>query len=232
MARRRMVRPLDEEAEKTRLARLRASAAKAVAAQSRTRGYKLTFSGEEVKHQTETIEALMVAGIQHTKIVSSVARPIAPGTNGLGITKTRALKLIGRIDAKWAHEDLERRATWKSTVMRRILGQIQACQGKRGRADPNNPESPIVWIEKPNHSAIIRYENLLADIQGTREPLQVDVNVQVAESLVAVFSNYSLEKLTKLRDRALEKRKLATAYLMEHPEVRAETITVKGEPVP
>ena len=85
------------------------------------------------------------------------------------------------------------------------------------------------WIEKPNHSAIVRYENLLADIQGTREPLQVDVNVQVAESLVAVFSSYSLEKLQSMRARALEKKQYAMLYLHEHPEVEPLTITVEAD---
>lgn len=175
------------------------------------------YTLEEVRRQLDFVEGLLVLGAMESAIVGQAVRT-------LGIPKYRAKVLIQRIVARWEDENRLHSGANRNAAVRRTLKQIQNCQGRR---DPRNPN---VWLEKPNHLAIIRYEEHLAKLQGTYAPIEVDVKVANAEVLMAVFSRYSVDDLKRLRERAAAKKLLASKYLEEHPEERA-TIDVEGRAV-
>jgi len=186
-------------------------------------GRKVVYSVEEVRRQLDFIEGLMTLGASTSAILAQASKPVglAGGHGGLGITAYRANRVIQRIQARWEEEDRERSKSRRTEASRRILRQIQNCQGRR---DPHNP---TVWIEKPNHVAIVRYEELLSKLQGTQAPIEIDLNVQHSETLVATFARYSVEHLQALHAKAQAKKRLAAAYLEEHPEAR-EAIEAEG----
>jgi len=180
---------------------------------------------DETRKHVEVIEGLMVLGAGSTQIVNQVTRPVAQG--GLGIGPSRARSLIARIQDRWEEEDRKASRRRRGEQTRRLMRYIQACQGRR------DPQNPTQWLEKPNHQALARYEKQLALIQGTEAPVQVDLQVQHSESLAAVFSRYSLDALKAMRERALERKALAEAYLKEHPERRPKALVeATGETLP
>jgi len=180
------------------------------------------YTAEEVRRQIDFVEGLMTLGASTSAVIAQATKPAGgPGTGGLGISKHRTKLLVQRVQARWEEEDRERSTSRRTEAARRILRQIQNCQGRR---DPRNPN---VWIEKPNHTAIVRYEELLSKLQGTQAPIEIDLNVQHSETLIATFARYSVEHLQALHAKAQAKKRLAAAYLEEHPEAR-EAIEAEG----
>lgn len=187
------------------------------------RGVRKRFTLEEVRRQLDFVEGLMVLGAANGSVVHQASRPPGVGgqAGGLGVSKSRARMLIARVIAKWDEEDRARSTSRRHEAAARIMRQIQNCQGKR---DPRNPN---VWLEKPNHKALIGYERELMKLQGTAAPIEIDINVRHSETMVAVFSRYSLETLQRLHAQARVKKELAAAYLKEHPEAR-EVVEAEG----
>ncbi len=186
------------------------------------------WSAEETQRQLAAVEAMMREGFPSSRIIEQLRKP--PPT-GMGLSRSRCRKLIDRIDARWREEDdsPNRRAKMRSAAERRLLSGIQRA---KGREDPNNPGR---WLERPNHSAIARYEKLLMDLQGTAAPLEVNVSVEVRESLMLVFSQYTLEDLERMHEQAERRHRLAREYASAHPnevldEDRALLLLEEGTP--
>lgn len=180
---------------------------------------KKRYTVAEVQAHMEFIEGLLNLGTTHHQIAILANRP--PAQNGLGIPKSRAKTLIARVNQRQIEEDQDRRATSRGQQVRRLKRYIQNCQGQR---DPNRRDR---WLVQPNYKALGIFEKQLAKIEGNEAPTVVDVNVQHVEVMVATFRGYPLGYLEKLHARAQEKRRLAQAYLAEHPEEKA-VIDVEG----
>ena len=71
----------------------------------------------------------------------------------------RVHRLLAEIKDQWAHDDAEQAPRLKAMAVRRLLGSIQSA-----RADK-------AW------TAVASLERTLADIQGTREPVRIEVDV-------------------------------------------------------
>jgi len=94
---------------------------------------------------------------------------------------------IKHIRRRWTEEDDEQRRTYKSSAMRRIQGHIS--EARKDRA----------W------GAVSSLERLLAQIQGTLEPVQVNVEFVARQALADYISNLSDEELDALE---LEQKEL------------------------
>lgn len=178
--------------------------------------HKTRFSPIETRKHEHYIEGLLVLGASNSQIFHACKKPEAEG--GLGVSYQRAWRLMKRIQDRWEEEDRQRSRSLRAAASRRLLAQIQNCQGKRDQ-DGN-------WIEKPNHAAIARYEELLATMQGTKAPIETVVTLNTSEAMQKTFARYTIEQLKEMHERAQLKKQLANKYLEEHPEVR-KTIDVK-----
>lgn len=180
------------------------------------------FTRDEVRHQTEVIEALMTMGGGDSQIVNQVSKVSGLSPNALGISKYRAVALIERIRAQWDSEDQTQRLARKSAQIRRIMNNIQRCRTKL--LDPKIGERDRLRYEAAMH----KWETAFMDVAGTRDAIEVNVNVHTTETLVQVFSEYSLEKLQKLSEEAEQEHQMALAYQREHPEL-PQVIDVESE---
>ena len=166
---------------------------------------RIRYSAAEARRQMEFVEGLLVLGY-HTGRIQVAARTT------LGISTSRTPIPIKRIHARWDGEAMTRSAHARTAACRRIVQQIQNCQGRRDPANPNQ------WLERPNHLAIVQYEKILSNLQGTNTPVEVSVTVNASEALTRSFARYTVEQLQELHKAATLKRELANRYIQEHPE--------------
>lgn len=175
------------------------------------------WTPRQTAEQMAWVEAMLIEGASHHQIAKQAR-------DAIGVGETRVATLISRVLDRWdvetSKDDGRRHA--KQAQIARIHRYIQWAKGRR---DPNNPN---LWIEKPNHAALAKWEELLSKVQGTQAPIEIDLNIQHTEVMVQVFARYSLDQLTSLHEEAERKHRLAEAYLAEHPEER-DVITVEAD---
>lgn len=157
----------------------------------------VVFSRQEVNAQLSFVEDLIVQGASASQIVRLTVSKYF-------VTATRAKKLIERVKELHATEDAEARAEWKSAQIRRLQTMRRLASGER-TADGKG------WIVKPDHKAVVAYERLLAQICGTLEPVQIDVDVRHTEAIRAVIVNMTPEQSADLLAEAEEQERLANA---------------------
>jgi hypothetical protein len=136
---------------------------------------------------------------------TSLRGMVALAKSELGVGPKRVNVILQRIKDAWRTEDDENRKSAKSSTIRRIQRYIQDAQGRRDPADPKK------WLEKPNFQALARFEALLADIQGTREPINIDINVRIQETVLNVIADLSPEELTEIVNEYDDTQRLAEA---------------------
>ena len=83
----------------------------------------------------------------------------------------------------------------KAAAARRLLRYIRQAQGDGTR--------------KPDFATLAKFEGLLADLQGTRAPLEIAVDVRVGEAVKAVIAGMTAEQLNERLAAARERRALA-----------------------
>lgn len=150
----------------------------------------------EVRKRTEFIENALVAGISASRITRAAR-------DQFGMPAPSVKNYIARIRERWAEEERDSRPFYKQQSIRRIYGHISAARAEK------------------NWSAIAQLEKLLADIQGTKEPIavQIDVDATMKEAALHVIAN-----LTPERRRALitEQRRLRELFEKTTIDVPAE----------
>jgi len=169
------------------------------------------WSAAESHHQSELIEDLMTRmGV----FTISKLQGACEQKFGRRPSASRVNKLIKAIQARWATEDAENRPSIKAQSIRRVYDHIRRARGHEGRPGQGTPGQPgyvaPVSPSAPKWSAIARFEELLADFQGTREPLRVSLEVQMTEALMNVIASMTPEQVhaaleeEKERDRLVE----------------------------
>lgn len=106
------------------------------------------------------------------------------------MTRATVKNSILRIRQKWREVDQERRADHKLMAQKRLLADIAAARKSKA------------W------NAVASLERLLADIQGTKEPIRIDVDVNetVRESIEVSLANMTPEMVRAFAQRHRERR--------------------------
>lgn len=149
---------------------------------------------------------------------------------GFGASRTRRLLALvgdhfrGRVEA--------RRQSARAEQIERVRDEIQELREPRYRTTHQRVSEMVrgrvVWRsievreQLPVPPQLSRLEDLLADLEGNRAPLKVDVNVQHKQALMAVFVQLDDDRLTALYQRALQRKLLA--------EQREPAILTVGNP--
>jgi len=149
---------------------------------------------EETAKQLQIVEGFMVQGYGPTQIKTA----LTSAKLGCGVPRIRVL--MDRVRDRWQKEDQAARATWKTAQIRRLHGHLKKVTTEvPGRDEVKDKEgkviSPAVKGTKANWQAAVAIESLLADIQGTREPIQVNVDVRVTEAMLAVIGQLPPEEM-------------------------------------
>lgn len=143
-------------------------------------------SVDERRVRFEMIEGLMVAGLSVEQIAKAARK-------SFGMTKPQTQSYVARIRDRWTEEEKEARPHNKSQATRRIVGHIAEA-----RRDKN-------W------SAVAQLEKLLSDMQGTKEPTEINVNVDatMSQAIVAVVANLTPERRAAMIEEQRRLRELA-----------------------
>lgn len=140
----------------------------------------------QVSQQLQVVEGLLTQGSNANQIKQALARP--PLNFSLGYNRVTAL--MARVREKWRDEDESARVAWKSAQIRRLHNHLRKAQGREPNKQVEGDKG-----EKINHSAVLGYENLLADLQGTKEPILVNVDVRYTEALTLTVASLTPDEI-------------------------------------
>ena len=120
------------------------------------------------------------------------------------IGRGRYQKLYRLLQERWKQRDSEQdRDAKRRAQIARLHKELAWASGKR---DPRNPN---VWLEQPNFSAMAKFEAMLMELEGTREPIKIDIDMRMTTSVVNVMANLTPEQVAELVAEVDENERLA-----------------------
>lgn len=169
----------------------------------RPRGSFVRYTAAEKRAQRSLVESLMIDGWTESMIFVRMRK------DGVGSTRTRVV--IEQIRERWRTEDENKRPQHRAAAIRRISRNLRAAEGRQNEDG--------AWVVMPNMQAYVALERLLTDIQGTREPIQVNVNVEYTQAISNVIAELTPDEVERMLEASKERLRLSEAYKAEHPEV-------------
>jgi hypothetical protein len=142
----------------------------------------------EVKRERlDVVEQLMLRGVSQNKIEHVCKEKF-------NIGRLVARKYMAEIRDRWADEERVSRPSYKAQAMRRLYNHIQKAR------------------DTDNWAAVAQLERLLSDIQGTKEPVEVNMNVdaRVTEAALHVVATLTPERREEIIERQKRLRLLST----------------------
>lgn len=158
------------------------------------------------EEQCERLWRWLARGASDANIVRLARRPWANGGLGVGMARTKTLLRKVRGDLQRDFET--RKATAKaeqSERLRELLVRLSENAvdvprrqvGKDGKVTVTYVrQTRVPW------SSIVRTEELLADVEGTRDPIRVEHDVRLRASIMGVIANLTPERMEQLLERA------------------------------
>lgn len=190
----------------------------AIEAHQRTR-----YTLAETREQEQLVEALLTQGLSERSVHVRLAREFDQGRVPWKLTGSRVKTLVGRTRDRWRKEDALEMQDRRAEQIRRLhKGLALALTGQR--------DAQGAWVHRPSLGNYARIEELLARVQGTLEPIQVNVDVRYTEAMIQVIGSMGGDELSDLLAQAQETEQLAARYREEHPMLAApSTIDVAAE---
>lgn len=162
------------------------------------------YTHDEVMQQMATMEQLLLQpGV-------SVIQQNAAMRERLGVSTNRCNVLRQRVRREWLSQDDAERSTNRAVAVRRIMGLLAHARGKLKQR--TKATDPVAYEREPNHAACAKYESLLADLQGTRMPIEVRVHHEVSAAVADVIGNLTAEQLQDYLAEYEETQRLAAEY--------------------
>jgi len=128
-----------------------------------------------------------------------------------GLGRNRTCTLIQRVRARWTEEDKEARPAQRAAAIRRIKSYIALANGERSpEADGGG------WRTPPDFGALALLERLLADLQGTRAPVEVAAGIRLGRAAAAVIAAMTAEEVAECLEEAREERAKAAMWDRAH----------------
>ena len=158
------------------------------------RGLSKYWPAVQVEQHMQAVESLYLSTISKTAICRTMR-------TRFGISESRANQLLNRVKERWLAEDAEARPVNKSAQIRRLLGYIRDARGER--------DQDGTWKVKPDTGALAKFEMILADIQGTKAPVEIAVDVRIGHAMQNVIAGLSSDQMTRYLAEAREQRALA-----------------------
>jgi len=164
-------------------------------------GGRVIYARAEVELYEQTVEGLLLQGAGNHQLLRAMREQ-----HGLG--QAYALKLAGRVRRRWADETEQQRPFTRAEQIRRVRRMILRLQG-----DPIVENNQVVgWRTPPDYQKLLRWERFLADLEGNREPIRVDIDVRYTQAMLAVIGSVDGEHLKRLADEQREVELKAKAF--------------------
>lgn len=161
------------------------------------------FTPEEDEEHVAFVLRLRLRGANMRQITAACLRQY-------GFARVRTENLLRQgLDALGRDWDQTRKTSKaeQSARLRQVLFDLHA--EVQAKPDPKNPKRHASLTAL--YGAIVRCEELLSEVEGTREPVTVNVNQTITQAAVTVIANMTPERTQALLDRARERRALAEA---------------------
>jgi len=180
----------------------------------------IVYSAAETSEQEQLIENAL---LQPGHSVATIVRAMQQRWPRFGIGRYK--KLAARVHSRWKDEDDQARDKRRAQQIRRLERALAYAWGDKRRVpDPANPGQTIEQVVRPTDlKAVATFEKLLADVCGTRAPVEVNVHHVVTETLVQVIAQMTPEQVADALAEHREMKRLAQerkqAILTEGKEV-------------
>lgn len=161
----------------------RAMAQKAVAEKKSAK----RFTAHQVVRQMQLVTDAWVEGATDREIVKVFEEAYNAGKIDHVIGRNRVTLLRERAQQKLLEDAETERPYTKTQQARRITKALRECKGVRG---PNGK-----WLEKPDHMARSRYEDMIARIQGNYEPVRIEVDAVHRHAIAEVIASLTPEQM-------------------------------------
>jgi len=161
----------------------------------------VTITHDEKKRRLAEIEKLMMLGVAQTQIEHACRAKY-------GMKTGQVRRYQAEIRDRWAEEETTNRPTNKAAAVRRLYSHIQKA------------------LQKEEWAAVAAFERILSDIQGTKEAIEVNLNVDatVTEATLHVVANLTPERRAALLEEQRRLRMLAAqnSQVIEVPAEASE----------
>jgi hypothetical protein len=174
-----------------------------------TTGQELDPTPTEEERRLEFVFRLLARGCS-----DSLVRRIARQELGTGTVATT--RLIGLVRERLRVDVEGRRPYARAEQIARLRDTIEKLKTPRFRVqkvrDAQSGQMVDREVEQPLPAQnIMRAEELLADLEGNRVPIKVEVEHTLGIAARAVFANLTPERMEALLERARERKRLALA---------------------
>ncbi len=182
-------------------------------------GPRVVVSEAEQRDRRETLAQLLAAGMSRDFMIKTMTATTKPdGSPGFGMTKEAVTLLVAEVYQTWREEDTEDRPHKKAGAVRRIKRNIARAAAKN------------------NYAAVAQLERTLMMIEGTAEPIEVNVNglerVSVAvQKVLNVQTADALDELIAEEKKYIEAHGVSTTLLPpgDDDALEGEVVDAFGE---
>jgi hypothetical protein len=143
-----------------------------------------------------------------------------------GLGRKRAANLVERVLSEWS-EGVDPRQSTKNRAQAaaRIRCALLMATYKYV-LDKDNPDRKVlVERDDPDLRAVFQLESLLMRLEGTDQPIAIDINVRMNDAAVAAIAALTVAQVSEIMARRAETARLAGIARASLPE----TITVHAE---
>lgn len=125
------------------------------------------------------------------------------------VGEIRAKNVVNACLELWKREaeKSENREENRERAIRRIMSMLLIARGRPNINQETGRQEG--WVDKPNHAAVAKYEKLLMQLQGTEEPMKVELTVNVSQAVSGVIMNLTPEQVERYVERRKELERLA-----------------------
>lgn len=140
----------------------------------------------------------------------------------LHLTFTRARRVVREVLDAWNQKREGTKAVEdaRSQAIARVRSMLVHARGT-----PKVVDDPLTggrkqdgWLVEPDHRATAKYEEILMRLEGTDQPIKVDVNVRVSAALEGVIANLTPQQVERFVARRRELERLADLARARLPE--------------
>jgi hypothetical protein len=143
--------------------------------------------------QEHWVEEQLCSGVPMYKLVAFARRRF-------NLSLSQAKARIEAVRERWVSEDKAQIEKWKSEAARRLHEGME-----KAKQDLKDKPAQL-------HSALLRYEDQLAKIQGTYAAVKIDIDVTVSQHLVGVVANLTAEQVADHLANYRETQRQAAEY--------------------
>lgn len=146
------------------------------------------LSREEIRAQVKAVEQLYLFGHNANEMPELLAK------QNIDITVTRCEALLEQIKQRLIEDTAKNKSHNKARQIRRIESYIRLARHQGKLKD------------------LATFENLYADLAGTKEPIRISVDVRITQTLQDMLSQMTDEDIQYHLDRARQREQAALAY--------------------